>query len=108
MTRPNRWTLILTGPNNGVIAKFGDTWAHCPPHFERVNIMEIPADGDVPAPAYWKIHIDAKRWAIHRNGGSIEITDNARRADECARLGFTVENQFDAPAPTEPIQQPLF
>lgn len=44
MTR--KWSLILTGPNSGCIAKEGDPWAHSPEHFERVAIMEIPQDGE--------------------------------------------------------------
>lgn len=52
MNEPRKWSLILTGPQSGCIAPFGDPWAHSPEHFERVPIMEIPAGGmPTPAPA---------------------------------------------------------
>jgi hypothetical protein len=50
----------------------------------------------------WKMHINAKSWAIHRNDGTIEITESAQHADECRRVGFLVENQYASPAPQQP------
>jgi hypothetical protein len=46
--RPDKWTILLTGDNSGCVGKFGDKWAHCPEHFERVDVYAREADS-VPA-----------------------------------------------------------
>lgn len=35
----DRWTLLLTGPNHGLIGAYGTTWPNVHPQYERVNVV---------------------------------------------------------------------
>lgn len=37
--RPDRWTLLLTGPTGGLVGEFGKAWDGHPDHLERVNVF---------------------------------------------------------------------
>lgn len=44
--RPNKWTLLLTGGNNGLVGAYGYKYEGHPEHLERVNVY---AEGTGPA-----------------------------------------------------------
>jgi len=52
--RPDHWTLLLTGPNAGVIGPLGSTWPEQPLEYERVDVCVRRKAGPV---------------AVHRCGG---------------------------------------
>lgn len=43
---PNKWTLLLTGGNGGLVGAYGHKYEGHPDHLERVNVY---AEGSVPA-----------------------------------------------------------
>lgn len=63
-----KWSLILTGPNTGCIAKLDDPWAHSPHHLERVSIMEIPAGGPE--------HAQESQESMHVEPGWLGVADS--------------------------------
>lgn len=56
---------------------------------------------DAGAAPVQKMDARAVSWAIHRNGGFIDITCASKEADEAMRLGFRVENQYHMEAPVQ-------
>jgi hypothetical protein len=45
--RPDQWTLLMTGPNAGVIGPLGSTWPEQPAEYERVDVCARRKDGPV-------------------------------------------------------------
>ena len=41
---PDRWTLLLTGDNNGCVGKLGEAFKGSPSHYDRVDVQRIGSD----------------------------------------------------------------
>lgn len=41
--RPEKWTLLLTGDNHGLVGAFGNKWEGHPEHYERVDVIAVDA-----------------------------------------------------------------
>jgi hypothetical protein len=45
---PDKWSLLLTRPNGGVVGKFGEPWERCPAEFPRINVYSHPPEAVLP------------------------------------------------------------
>lgn len=54
MNVPDKWTLLMTGDNNGLVGEFGCKFDGSPSHYELVDVQRIPAAPvAAPAPSEW-------------------------------------------------------
>jgi hypothetical protein len=49
--RPNKWTVLLTSDNHGLVAEFGETFDRHPAHYERINVYAGAAPTSVTGEA---------------------------------------------------------
>jgi len=54
MNVPDKWTVLMTGDNNGILGEFGCKFDGSPSHYELVDVQRIPAAPvAAPAPSEW-------------------------------------------------------
>jgi hypothetical protein len=123
----DRWTLLLTGPNHGIIGAYGATWPNVHPQYERVNvIVESSAapvhDADAPSDEQARNNaleevaklIDKKVESYDREHGSYDHTtgvteypgDGAEWVEEMTSLADEIRAIKSAGAAAKSEQSP--
>lgn len=51
MNVPDKWTVLLTGDNNGLLGEFGCKFDGSPSTYDRVDVQRIAAPVAAPAPS---------------------------------------------------------
>lgn len=71
--RPNKWTILLTGDNHGLVGRHGKTWEGSPAEYERVDVV---VDGDL-------LRITHERDVLAEAIRDAAVKAGVARADAC-------------------------